>query len=116
MSEDFKHCTFNCDKTGNLYKYIFDNIKLGATVNIKNMILSHERPPGATTEMNIRFDLIDTISTVALKWVLVSRVEKKPIIYTICLKHIWAHLHLVSDNFPKYRSTIAGLDFERDTG
>ena len=43
------------------------------------MILSHERPPGATTEMNIRFDLIDTISTVALKWVLVSRGEKKPI-------------------------------------
>ena len=51
-----------------------------------------------------------------MKWVLVSRVEKKPIIYTSCLKHIRAHLHLVADNFPKYRPAIAGLDYDFDTG
>ena len=114
--EDFKHGVYNCNTAVNLYKYVFNNIKIGATVNIRNMILSHERPPGATTEMNIRFDLIDTISTVALKWVLVSRVEKKPIIYTKCLQHIRAHLQLVADRFPKYRPAIAGLDFNFDTG
>ena len=114
--EDFKHGVYNCGTAGNLYKYVFNNIKLGANVNIRNMILSHERPLGASEENNIKYDLIDTISTIIMKWVLVSRVEKKPIIYTNCLKHIQAHLHLVADNFPKYRSAIAGLDFERDTG
>ena len=114
--EDFKHGVYNCSTAVNLYKYVFDNIKIGATVNIRNMILSHERLPGATEENILRYDLIDTISTIALKWILVSRVEKNPIIYTSCLKHIWAHLQLVADNFSKYRAAIAGLDFEIDTG
>ena len=80
------------------------------------MILSHERPPGASIENIVRYEIIDTISTIALKWILVSRVEKKPIIYTSCLKHIWAHLQLIANSYPKYRSAIAGLDFEIDTG
>ena len=114
--EDFKHGVYKCNKAINLYKHVFSKIKLGAIVNIKNMILSHERPYGAKDENIIRFELIDAISTIALKWVLVSRVEKTELIYKNCLNHIWGHLQLVANNFPKYRAAIAGLDFELDTG
>ena len=114
--EDFKHGVYNCTEALNLYKYIFNKFKLGANVNIKNMILSHERPYGAKDENIIRFELIDSISTIALKWVLVSRVEKSNLHYQNCLNHIWGHLQLVANSFPKYRATIAGLDFELDTG
>ena len=114
--EDFKHGVYNCTEALNLYKYIFNKFKLGANVNIKNMILSHERPYGAKDENIIRLELIDTISTIALKWVLVSRVEKSNLHYRNCLNHIWGHLQLVANSFPKYRAAIAGLDFELDTG
>ena len=114
--EDFKHGVYNCPTAINLYRYIFSNIKIGANVNIRNMILSHERPPGASTENIVRYEIIDTISTIALKWILVSRTEKKPLIYASCLKHIWAHMQLIANSYPKYRSAIAGLDFEIDTG
>ena len=114
--EDFKHGVYNCSKAINLYKYIFNNIKLGAAVNIKNMILSHERPYGAKVEHILRFELIDSISTIALKWVLSSRADNKELHYKNCLNNIWAHLQLISDSFPKYRAIIAGLDFELDTG
>ena len=114
--EDFKHGVYNCVGSGNLFKYIFDRIKLGATVNIKNMILSHERLPGDKDGNIIRYELIDAVSTIALKWILVSRVNKKVTIYNQCLKDVWRHLQLVANNFPKYRTAIAGLDFELDTG
>ena len=54
--EDFKHGVYNCSTAVNLYKYVFDNIKIGATVKITNMILSHERLPGATEENILRYD------------------------------------------------------------
>ena len=107
---------YNCNKAFNLYKYIFSKVKLGAVVNIKNMILSHERPYGAKDETIIRLELIDTVSTIALKWVLMSRVEKTELHYKNCLTHILGHLQLVANSFPKYRAAIAGLDFELDTG
>ena len=64
--EDFKHGVFHCGKSGNIFKYIFDRLKLGATVNIKNMILSHERQPSDNSEQTIKYELIDTVSTIAL--------------------------------------------------
>ena len=114
--EDFKHGVYNCNKVNNLYNYIFSRVKLGANVNIKNIILSHERPYGAKPEDTIRFELIDVISTIALKWVLMSRIDKSELIYRDCANHIWGHLQLVANSYPKYRAAIAGLDFELDTG
>ena len=80
------------------------------------MILSHERIPGARDEYVIKYELIDTISTIALKWILVNRTEKSQINYKRCLEHICVHLQNIANNFPKYRAAIAGLDFEIDTG
>ena len=114
--EDFKHGVFHCGKSGNIYKYIFDKLKLGATVNIKNMILSHERLPSDNSEQIIKYELIDTVSTIALKWILMSRIEQKEPVYKDCLTYIWTHLQTIANCFPKYKATIRGLDFELDTG
>ena len=80
------------------------------------MVLCHERPFGAKDENIIRYELIDTISTIALQWVLNSRAHKTELNYNQCLNHICNHLQTVSNCFPKYRAAIAGLDFEIDTG
>ena len=80
------------------------------------MILSHERIPGAGDEYVKKYELIDSISTIALKWILVNRIEKSQINYKKCLDHICEHLQNIANNFPKYREAITGLDFNFDTG
>ena len=80
------------------------------------MILSHERLPGDNDGNIIRYELIDAISTIALKCILVSRINKIETIYSQCIKDIWFHLQLIANNFPRYKAAIAGLDFELDTG
>ena len=105
-----------CDNAINLYKYVFDRIKLGATVNINKMILSHERLPGDKDDQLIKYELIDTVAAIALKWILMSRITQNRLIYSDCLKDIINHLHHIADSYPKYRAVIAGLDFELDTG
>ena len=70
-------------------------LKPWATINIKNMILSHEKLPGDNDGNIIRYELIDAISTIALKWILVNRINKKETIYSQCIKDIWSHLQLI---------------------
>ena len=36
--EDFKYGTYLCNRVYNLYFYIFDKIKIGALINILNMV------------------------------------------------------------------------------
>ena len=70
------------------------------------MVLSHERPFGAKEDEILRYELIDTISTIALKWILVSRINKKELIYNQCLEHILSHLRNIANYNQKYRTII----------
>ena len=52
----------------------FANLELHA--QLKNKLLSHERLPSDNADNVIRYELIDVVSTIALKWILVSRIKQ----------------------------------------
>ena len=114
--EDFKHATYYCRRAFNLYHYIFDNIKIGAKIDITNMVLSHERPTGAKEEEILKFELIDMISTIALKWILASRIKQIELNYAKCLIAIKNQLRNTVKSQPKYGTMIRGLSLNFDTG
>ena len=80
------------------------------------MVLSHERPTGAKEEEILKFELIDMISTIALKWILVSRIKQIELNYAKCLIAIKNLLRNTVKSQPKYGTMIRGLSLNFDTG
>ena len=80
------------------------------------MVLSHERARGAGINDILRYELIDMVSTMALQWILMSRIKQSELIYDKCLTAIINHLHNIYKVQPKYRTIIRGLNLSFDTG